>query len=173
MNMEKSALENQPWFRNPMVWMVIFFPALAVVAGIITIIIAVKTDDGLVVDDYYKKGLEINQVIKHDQAAKQFGISAFVDTNSETGEVVVKLSSVETIEYPAELSFKLIHRTLSGNDQITTVSRIGESAEYRGYIKPPVIEGRWAIILSERDIWRIKKEFTTKHATHILLNITA
>lgn len=173
MNAQNSNFKNQPWFRNPMVWMVIFFPSLAVVGGIITIIIAVKTDDGLVVDDYYKKGLEINQVIKHDQMAQQMGISALVDANSETGELVVKLSSVKAIDLPSQLSFKLVHRTRAGLDQTTTVSRLIDSPEYRGYIKPPVIEGRWTIILSSDDIWRIKKDFTTKQATHILLNFSS
>ena len=173
MNSKNTSFENQPWFRNPMVWMVLFFPALAVVGGIITIIIAVKTDYGLVVDDYYKKGMEINQVIKHDQMAKQLGISALVDTNSQSGEIVLTLSSREAFDHPEQLAFKLLHRTIAGMDQLTTVSRIAGTAEYRGYIKPPVIEGRWTIILSEDDKWRIRKNFTTKEATHILLKIAS
>ena len=172
-HMDKKNYEGEHWTKNPMVWMVLFFPALAVVAGIITIIIAVKTDDGLVVDEYYKKGLEINQVIKHDQLAKQYGISALIDTNSQTGEIIISLSSIQTIELPPNLSFKLVHRTIAGFDQKTIVSRIAGSNEYRGYIKPPILEGRWTIILSEDDQWRIKTNFTTKEATHILLNISA
>ena len=171
--METKNYEGQHWTKNPMVWLVLFFPSLAVVAGIITVIIAVKTDDGLVVDEYYKKGLEINQVIKHDQLAKKYGISALVDTNSQTGEIIISLSSTQNFELPSSLSFKLVHRTIAGHDQKTIVSRIAGSKEYRGYIKPPIIEGRWTIILSEEDLWRIRTDFTTKEATHILLNISA
>jgi len=171
--LQDKSFKDAPWFRHPMVWLVIFFPSLAVVGGIITISIAVKTDDGLVVDDYYKKGLQINHVISHDKMAKDLGLRAFVDTNTRTGEVLVKLSSREPFELKPEITFKLIHRTRSGLDQITTLSQMGQSSEYRGYIKPPVIKGRWFIQISSEDVWRLKQRFTTKNSENILMNITS
>jgi hypothetical protein len=170
---DNEKLKEQPWFRNPMVWMVIFFPSLAVVAGMITIVIAVNTEDGLVVDDYYKKGLQINQVIYHDQMARDLGLSALVDTNSQSGEIRVSLTARKEINLTEEITFKLIHRTRSGLDQITVLSRIDNSADYRGYIKPPIIEGRWTILISAEKEWRLKKDFTTRSAEHILINIIA
>ena len=171
--LNNKDLEGIPWYRNPMVWLVIFFPSLAVVGGIITIFIAINTEDGLVVDDYYKQGLQINQVIEHDKMAQRLGLRALVDTNSVTGEILVKLSASQPLELQPEISYKLIHRTRSGLDQITTLSRIGQSLEYRGYIKPPVIEGRWFIQISSGDVWRLKQSFTTKDAENILINITS
>ena len=156
-----------------MVWMVIFFPSLAVVAGISTIFIAINTEDGLVVDDYYKQGLQINQVIKYDEKARQLGLSAFVDANAKSGEILVSLKADMEFELKDEISFKLIHRTRSGLDQLTTLSRVGSSADYRGYIKPPVIEGRWTIQIVSPDYWRLKQNFTTKDADNILMNITS
>jgi len=173
MTTNQQDLKNQRWFRNPMVWMVIFFPSLAVVGGIITILIAVNTEDGLVVDDYYKKGLQINQVIHHDEKAKQLGLSAFVDANSQSGEILVSLSADKALEMSEEITFKLIHRTRSGQDQVTVLSRVGNSPDYRGYIKPPVIEGRWTIQISLENVWRLKQNLTTKSAEHILMNITS
>ena len=170
---DSENLENQPWYRNPMVWLVIALPMTAVIAGIATIFIAANTEDGLVVDDYYKQGLAINEVISHDRMAKQLGLRAFVDANSQTGEIQLELSAEKPFEPPAELTFKLIHRTRSGQDQITSLSRIGDAAEYRGYIKPPIIEGRWTIQVLDSDKWRLKQNFTTRSAEHILLNITA
>ena len=168
-----SVDPKQPWYRNPMVWMVIFFPSLAVVAGIITIFIAANTEDGLVVDDYYKQGLQINQVISHDKMAQQLGLSAFADLNAHSGEVSVKLSSKQALELTEEITFKLIHRTRSGQDQVTVLSRIGDTTEYRGYLKPPIIAGRWSVQILSQDVWRLKQNFTTRSAEHILLNITA
>ncbi len=170
-----DELKNKPWFKNPMVWMVIFFPSLAVVGGIITIIIAVKSADGLVVDDYYKQGLQINQVIKFDKKAKELGLSAFVDANSTTGEVLVTLKATSQLQLEKEITFKLVHRTIAGYDQVTTLSQVGNSLspDYRGYIKPPVIEGRWSIQIVSPDNWRLKQSFTTKSADNILMNITS
>lgn len=166
-------IKSIPWFKNPMVWMVIFFPSLAVVAGISTIFIAINTEDGLVVDDYYKNGLQINQVIKYDKRAKEIGLSAFVDTNTNTGEILVSMDASAELELQPEITFKLIHRTRSGLDQFTTLSQIGNSPDYRGYIKPPVIEGRWAIQIISKGNWRLKQNFTTKDADNILMNITS
>ena len=165
--------QNQPWYRNPMVWLVILFPSLAVIGGIITIVIAMNTEDGLVVDNYYKKGLEINQDIRHDQTASELGISAFVDVNARTGEILVSISSEKELELPQSLAFHLIHRTRSGQDQQTMLSRMADSAEYRGYLRPPVIEGRWTIQVGSENHWRLRQNLTTKSAEHILMNITS
>ena len=156
-----------------MVWLVIFFPSLAVVAGTITIIIAMNTEDSLVVDEYYKKGLAINEVIKYDEQAKQLGLSAFVDANSQSGEILVSLSSESNVELPPEITFKLIHRTRSGLDQTTVLQRKGDTADYRGYLKPPIIEGRWTVQVIAEQQWRLRQSFTTKSAEHILMNITS
>lgn len=165
--------EQKRWFHYPMVWLVIFFPALSVVAGITTIIIAVNTEDGLVVDNYYKQGLEINKVIKHDALAKQYGMSAFVDANSRTGEILVSLSSDKELALQEEIAFSLIHRTRSGQDQKTFLIRHGDSHDYRGYLKPPIIEGRWTIQITSPQGWRLRQNLTTKSATKILMNITS
>jgi len=38
-----NRYEDRAWYQNPMVWLVIFFPAVAVVGGISTIFIAINT----------------------------------------------------------------------------------------------------------------------------------
>lgn len=166
-------VEDQPWYRNPMVWMVIALPATAVVAGLITVYIAVANQDSLVVDDYYKQGKAINQELSRDSKSAALGLSAFVDLNAETGEVLVSLSAVENYSLTQEITFKLIHRTLSGSDQVTTLVQSGGKPEYRGYIRPPIKEGRWTIQIISEDAWRLKQNFTSKSAQHILLNISS
>lgn len=156
-----------------MVWLVIFFPSLAVVAGITTIIIAMNTEDSLVVDEYYKQGLAINEVIKYDQQARQLGLRALVDANNQTGEVLVSLSSDGGLRLPGQITFKLVHRTRSGLDQTTVLQQVDNSADYRGYLRPPVIEGRWTIQIIAEQAWRLKQDFNTGSADNILINITS
>ncbi len=167
-----KTYEDKAWYQNPMVWMVIFFPAVAVVAGISTIFIAIESDDGLVVDDYYKQGLQINQVIDHDRRARELGLTALVDANADNGQIHLKLSALPGYEFPPEITFKLIHRTIAGYDQVTTLSRVGD-AEYQGFIKPPIIEGRWTVQVLADKSWRLRKSFTSGEASNILLNISA
>ena len=56
-----SDTPKKPWYREFYVWLVIFFPVLAIVAGFYTLKLAIESDDGLVEDDYYKQGIEINR----------------------------------------------------------------------------------------------------------------
>ena len=75
-----SNLDNRnnstPWHKEHYVWLIIFFPLLAVVGGIITFILAINSNDGLVVDDYYKQGLEINRTLERDQNAANYELDA-------------------------------------------------------------------------------------------------
>lgn len=59
---------SAPWWRFPLVWMVIAGPALVVVAGIATVWIAVRTPDPVVADDYYRRGIEINKALAAQKA---------------------------------------------------------------------------------------------------------
>jgi len=64
-----AKFDARPWYREPWPWIIIAGPASAVVAGVALLWLAIDSNDGLVVDDYYKEGLAINQVIRRDQAA--------------------------------------------------------------------------------------------------------
>lgn len=157
-----------------MVWMIIFFPALAVVGGISTIFIALNTEDGLVDDNYYKDGLQINQVIKHDRMASELGLRALVSLNTQSGEIRLNLSSTsQVLTAPAKIDFKLIHRTRSGLDQSTALNQVGDGMEYRGYLKPPVIEGRWVIEINSQNLWRLRKSFANGDSENLLIQIDA
>lgn len=169
-----NRYEDRAWYQNPMVWLVIFFPAVAVVGGISTIFIAINTADGLVVDDYYKQGLQINQVIDHDRKARELGLRALVDANAHNGQIHVKLSAQKgDFQYPSEITFKLIHRTIPGLDQDTTLNKTTDH-DYQGFIKPPIIEGRWTVQLLADKSWRLRKSFSSaKDASNILIDINA
>ena len=54
---------GKPWWRFPLVWMVISGPALVVVAGFITLWIAITIPDPVVSADYYRQGIEINRTL--------------------------------------------------------------------------------------------------------------
>lgn len=72
MTTEKSAAgslpDSGPWWNYPLVWMVIAGPALVVVAGFVTLWLAIRTPDPVVTGDYYRRGMEINQTLARDKA---------------------------------------------------------------------------------------------------------
>jgi hypothetical protein len=47
---QDSEETNEPWFRNPWVWLIIAIPALTVVGGLLTIFLAI-TNPHIMVSD--------------------------------------------------------------------------------------------------------------------------
>ena len=62
--------QDSPWWKHPLMWMVVGLPASVVVAGIATLVIAVQRPDPVVTPDYYRRGIEINKTLAaRDKAA--------------------------------------------------------------------------------------------------------
>ncbi|MBA3697232.1 MAG: FixH family protein, partial [Methylotenera sp.] len=53
--------KNKAWWHYGHVWLVFGGPAAVVVACMITIVIAVKGQDPIIDQDYYRHGTEINK----------------------------------------------------------------------------------------------------------------
>ena len=113
-----------PWYREPWPWIVMAGPAIVVVAGIVTAVIAVKTSDGLVADDYYKQGLAINRVIEREERARALGVSASVQFGEDRAHVRVILRAPGTA--PRALRLTLVHPTRAGQDQVIALAPTGE-----------------------------------------------
>src|SRR3970040_1429840 len=69
----------KPWYREPWPWILMSGPAAVLVAGAATAWIAFAGADGLVADDYYKRGLAINKLLAREQEAGRLGISAQIE----------------------------------------------------------------------------------------------
>ncbi len=57
-----------PWWKHGLVWLVIAGPVAVIVAGLVTVWIAVRTPDPVVAEDYYRRGVEINKTLARDKA---------------------------------------------------------------------------------------------------------
>lgn len=69
--------DPKPWWTEPMVWLIAGLPALAVVGGLTTVLIAYDNPDSLVNKDYEKVGMAVTDTGRAalDRAAA-LGISA-------------------------------------------------------------------------------------------------
>ena len=61
--MTQEEQNAKPWWQYGHVWLIIAGPAAVIVAGFATLAIAIKTPDPVVAEDYYKRGLNINQTL--------------------------------------------------------------------------------------------------------------
>jgi uncharacterized protein len=141
----------RPWYREPWPWILMSGPATVIVAGIATTWIAVATSDGLVADDYYKRGLAVNAVLKREQAAERLGIAARFERAGD--RVRVRLTGAA----PDALFLQFAHATRAGHDLRLRLAPAGDGV-YEAAL-PPLAAGHWRLILEDpRGEWRIVRE---------------
>lgn len=155
--------KSKPWYREPWPWILMAMPAMAVVAGSFMIWLAVSTEDGLVEDDYYKKGLTINQTIERDQAAQSLHIKAQLMVGDDPTHLRLMLQGDDLGLLPQQLRLKVLHPTRSGLDQEVLLTRRGEGY-YEGGSKA-LGAAKWRLILEDMDkhwrltgIWHVPKD---------------
>ena len=124
---------SKPWYREPWPWLLMTGPAAVVVAGAITTVIAVKTADPVIADDYYKQGLAVNRVLAKESAAEALGIRATLQFNGEGDRVRVLVAANDAL--PKALQLTLVHPTRAGDDR--SIALVEESrGVYRGTLAP-------------------------------------
>ncbi len=62
--------DTKPWWKYPMVWLIIAGPLAVIVAGFVTLVIAVRMPDPVIAEDYYRRGLNINKTLADENAQK-------------------------------------------------------------------------------------------------------
>jgi hypothetical protein len=149
---------GEPWYRQPLVWLLILIPAAAVIGGFVMLYLAISTDDGLVVDDYYRQGKAINQVLLRDRRAAKLGLAARVFILPETSSIRLQLTAANTAALPDTLQLHVLHATRRGEDQICRLAR-SAPGEYTCPLSLPS-PAPWHLQL-EGDDWRLTGRFET------------
>lgn len=57
----------EPWWKFGHVWLVLAGPIIVIIAGFITLWLAVTRPDPVIEEDYYRKGIEINQTLQNPE----------------------------------------------------------------------------------------------------------
>lgn len=159
-----SATEShaKPWYRERLVWLLIAPPAVAIAVGMTMLYLAIVSSDGLVVDDYYRHGKAINQVLKRDEAARHY---------AERGELTIAANAATlrlqgTAATQTELTLKFLHVTRAVHDVTLTLARTSDG-QYRATL-PPLPPGRWYVQLEGAD-WRLLGSLVLPHDRRIAL----
>jgi hypothetical protein len=148
---------GQAWYRHRWPWLLMAGPALVVIAGIFTLLLAIRSDDGLVADDYYRQGLAINQLLRRDQLARELGVSAAVNISEEQVRVLVRPAQAAS----PVLRLRLAHPTRAGEDREVVLVARGDGL-YTGELVP-VGEGTRQLVLEDpAGGWRITGTWKTR-----------
>jgi len=125
-------------------------PAAAIVAGLFTMVVAFRTEDGLVADDYYRQGLAINRVLKRDERARELNLSAVASFAGDRVRVVLRDGG----EAPRELRLRLIHPTRSGRDRSVSLTSTAPGV-YDGTAAGIYGETRRLVLEDAGSTWRL------------------
>jgi hypothetical protein len=130
-------------------------PLVVVLASLASAWLAVKSDDGVVAGDYYKRGLEINRKLPLAVVDPASRIGATI-TVSPQGEVRARVEGAA--DAPGELRLELSRPGATGTK--TMVLRADADGAYVGALAEPG-PGRWIVTL-ESSGWRLPTTVTSR-----------
>lgn len=165
---DRTRASSRAWYREPWPWLLAAGPFTVIVAGAVTVWLAVKSDDGLVADDYYKQGLAINQVIRRDQAAAELGLRASVLFNFDNQRVRVYLRGSTERPLPSAIRLHVLHPTRAGADQVAELPASSPGV-YDGALST-LRRGRWLLSLEDTlQTWRLVGEMFVPENAEVAL----
>jgi len=127
-------------------------PFIVIIAGVYTAWLAISSSDGLVTDDYYRKGLKVDQTIARSERAKALGLSAAVRVTADTLSLRLAAADKQFLA-PERLVVMVSHPTRAGLDQTQVMDRQG--AAYSASFRLPA-SGHWLVsVEDEAKTWRL------------------
>ena len=149
-----NTLHNKrPWWREPMLWLIIGLPLSAVIASFTTYYIASKNADTLVKEGYQKVGFTVEQTLASDRMAAKLGISA--DLQVQDDILSVRLANTAIKASPVSITLILAHSTDAAKDVALQLYR-GTNGIYLTKA-PNLPDGRRTLIVESEDrLWRLK-----------------
>ena len=124
---------SKPWYRQFWFWFV-FSPLIYIVIMCsVTVTIALKGADDVIIDNYYKEGRMINQALEQDKRAKALGLTGDLSFDRTTGEISLTIANPPTDAtlMPEHLLLMMGHPVKAAKDQLITLVAIAPG-KYRG-----------------------------------------
>ncbi len=150
--MHVRATDSGRWYHEPWPWLLMAGPIAVIIAGVVTTYLAVVSNDGLVADDYYRRGLAINQTLARDAVARRFDYRAHIEFAAEFGQVSVSFAG----SAPANdvLVLRLAHPGRPSMDRVVPLVVAGNGRYAATF--PVLSPGRWQVTLEDaRRNWRL------------------
>ena len=158
--MNPTAAAPKPWYREPWPWILMAGPTLVILAGAVTTAIAFSGADGLVADDYYKRGLGINRTLAREARAQALAIRGTLAFEPH----VVRATLASAGPLPERIQLTLAHSTRASQDHVLLLARTA-TGDYAAPLEQ-LPGGRWDVILEGGD-WRLVTTADTRGASVI------
>ena len=154
---EYATPAQRPWYRQAWPWFLIALPASAVFGGIATLILAVQSPNALVVDDYYKENLAINQQIHRQTATSDMDLNALL--RSDDKQLSLDLSATEPVA-DDRVILQFIHVTRAELDREVIMQRQADG-RYQTALPELAQNTTWNLHLQNSDnSWKLGTRLT-------------
>jgi hypothetical protein len=155
MNGRQEHGRGSAWRSVPLMWFVVGLPLAVVVAGFVTLGIAIHSSDDVVRDDFRKEGLAIYADPARDAAAVEAGARAVLQVDP-SGTLTASLT-LQRGAVPGELLVVLSHATRAEYDQMVPLKLLDGVYTGRGQALAP---GHWYVeVTPPGREWRLKGDF--------------
>lgn len=124
--------DNRPWYRQFWLWVVLAPLITVVCVSAVTVSIAFRHADDVVIDNYYKQGRMINQSMEQDRKALEYNLSANLRFDQTTGEVFLRIPTHDSV--PQQLLLLLDHPFEADLDQQIVLQQVS-AGQYRGELE--------------------------------------
>lgn len=146
-----------PWYKQFWPWFLIALLMSSVTFSMIYLALSIHFYDGSVSQDYYTRGLAINEQLAKQEQAGDLGLAATLRVDPRTGDVVVDLDGELR---PERLYLDLIFPTDSDRDRSLALEHVREG-RYVTVMDEP-LQYRWYLQLQPRQgndaPWRLVGE---------------
>lgn len=149
-----DAILNAPqkrdnWLREPWMLLVLGGPILVVIAAIATGIIAWRSADKVVSNDYYRAGLQIDQDLQRDAKARIYNMQAQLQRDATQQELQLRLTGAAALPAVAKLS---IASSANGLQESEAIYKINMAQ-----VQPGLYQARLPLALQkDSQNWHIK-----------------
>jgi hypothetical protein len=158
-----TTLVQPPWYKQFWPWALMAGPVTVIVAGFITLGLALHTPESLVVDDYYKQGKAIHLSLQRDRQAQALGLQALLQWDGDRVKVSVESQHNTNSAWPQQLELLLSHPVDAAQDQRILLRKLetprtGTTAQavYSGATLVPKDQLKYEFILQDLNgQWRV------------------
>lgn len=156
MNMMTEAKTPQPWYREPMAWVVWGLPAVVVVAAIATLVIAIRAGGTDAWPAQVRRTAQVQiEDLAPDRAAIAMNLKGSLSIDAATGAVRVRLENLPATVMQVRLD--LIHPARADGDAQVSLVRNGD--QFLGRLAVPATQV-WSVQASDPDgAWRVAGRF--------------
>ncbi|PAU76207.1 FixH family protein [Halomonas salipaludis] len=153
-----STTPVTPWYKQFWPWFLLGLLMTSVTVSTTMLVIAVRSADGMVQEDYYEHGRAINMILAKQQRAAELNLAGDLRIDDQTGDITLDLAGDDR---PERLILKLLFPTRDDRDQAFTLEHVRDG-RYVGQAEERLAY-RWYLQLQpdqETPEWRLSGEAT-------------